>query len=383
MSSHGPLAGVTVVENASYISGPFAGLLLAQLGADVVKVEAPVSGDPFRRWGGTSSARRTRPQFASLNVGKRSVCTDLREPEGKAAYLDLVADADAVVENFRPGTLDRLFVGEAAVRRRRPGIVYVTITGFGPVGPYAGRPAYDAIVQAVSGLWSLLTPLQHQQPVGPPVSDAMAGLNAALAVAAGLAGQARSRSTGEADPPLRLDVSMLAASLNLFGSTLANHAETGEVETPWSRGRRSHSMAFRASDGATLAVHLSSPEKFWVRLTDVVERPGLRDDPRFATYPQRLVHFEELLAELSQAFAVHPRSCWLERLHAADVPAAPVHTVDEVAADEHVRAAGLLVRARGPAGESVLVPRAAISFVGDELACSLDVPALGVPPDPG
>jgi crotonobetainyl-CoA:carnitine CoA-transferase CaiB-like acyl-CoA transferase len=367
----GPLAGVTVIECASYISGPYAGLLLAQLGADVIKVEAPGSGDPFRRWGG-AGGRRTRPQFASLNHSKRSVILDLREPDGRAGYLDLVAGADALVENFRPGTLDRLGVGEAAVRERNPDLVYVTVTGFGASGPYAARPAYDAIVQALSGLWSLLSPVDRPRAVGPAMSDTLAGLNAALAVAAGLAG------TGRRDgAPRRFDVSMLGASLGLVGLSVANHADTGEVEGPFSRGRRSHSIGLLAGDGRPLAVHLSSPEKFWVRLTDVVGRPELREDPRFATYPDRLAHFDELVDELEKALADGSREHWLGLLHAADVPAAPVATIDEVVTDPHVQEAGLLRTATGPAGERFLVPRGAIAFAGDTDACSMEVPVLG------
>jgi formyl-CoA transferase len=370
--SSGPLAGVTVVENASYISGPFAGLLLAQLGADVVKVEAPGSGDPFRRWGGATSGVRVRPQFAALNHGKRSVALDLRTLEGQSGYLDLVAHADALVENFRPGTLDRLGVGEAAVRGRNPDIVYCTVTGFGPTGPYADRPAYDAIVQALSGLWGLLSPVTEPQAVGPPMSDTLSGLNTALAVVAGLAGAAR-----RADAPRRFDVSMLAASLNLVGLSVANYADSGEVEGPFSRGRRSHSIALRAGDGRPLAVHLSSPEKFWVRLTDVVGRPDLRDDARFSTYPSRLVHFDELRTELETALSDQGRDYWLALLHEADVPAAPIYAIDEVVADPHVSEAGLLRQATGPTGESFLVPRGAIAYAGDLDACSTEVPALG------
>ena len=368
----GPLAGVSVIECAAYISGPYAGLLLAQLGATVVKVEAPGSGDPFRRWGGTADRRRTRPQFASLNYGKQSVSIDLRDPVGQATYLELVEGADAVIENFRPGTLDRLDIGEAAVRGRNPAIVYVTVTGFGTFGPYSQRPAYDAIVQALSGLWSLLSPVDEPQAVGPAISDTMAGLNGALAVAAGLAGAARDDSA-----PHRFDVSMLASSLGLAGMAIAGHAASGEIETPFSRGRRSHSFAFHGSDDRPFAVHLSSPEKFWVRLTDVVDRADLRSDPRFSTYPARLEHFEELRAELESAFAARPREAWLELLHGADVPAAPLHTVAEVGEDPHVREAGLLRQVRGPAGETFLVPRGAIAFDGDLDACSTEVPALG------
>lgn len=368
----GPLAGLTVVECAAYISGPYAGLLLAQLGATVVKVEAPGSGDPFRRWGGTSHLQRTRPQFASLNYGKRSVAIDLREPEGQAAYLDLTEGADALVENFRPGTLDRLGIGESAVRERNPEIVYCTVTGFGTTGPYAKRPAYDAIVQALSGLWSLLSPVSDPQAVGPAMSDTLSGLNGALAVVAGLAGVARSESA-----PRRFDVSMLGSSLSMLGSTVANYAESGETETPFSRGRRSHSLAFRAGDGAPFAVHLSSPEKFWVRLTDVVDRADLREDARFSAYPARLAHFDELMGELRTAFSTQPRDHWLGLLYEADVPAAPLHTIGEVVTDPHVQEAGLLREAKGPAGETFLVPRGAISFAGDRDACSMEVPLLG------
>ena len=368
----GPLAGVTVIECASYISGPYAGLLLAQLGADVVKVEAPGSGDPFRRWGGTTAARRTRPQFASLNHSKRSVALDLREPDGQAAYLDLCAGADALIENFRPGTLDRLGVGEAAVRERNPRLVYCTVTGFGPTGPYAHRPAYDAIAQALSGLWSLLSPVSQPQAVGPAMSDTLSGLNTALAVVAGLAGVARSERA-----PRRFDVSMLGSSLGLVGLSVATFAESGEVEGPFSRGRRSHSIALRAGDGRPLAVHLSSPEKFWIRLTDVVGRPELREDERFATYPARLANFDALVAELEAALTGSDREHWLTLLHAADVPAAPINTIEEVVRDPHVRETGLLRQATGPAGENFLVPRGAIAFAGDTDACSMEVPVLG------
>jgi formyl-CoA transferase len=258
------------------------------------------------------------------------------------------------------------------VRDRNPEIVYCTVTGFGPTGPYKDRPAYDAIVQALSGLWGLLSPVSAPQATGPAISDTLSGLNTALAVVAGLAGTAR-----HADAPRRFDVSMLAASLNLVGLSVANYAETGEVEGPFSRGRRSHSIALRCGDGRPLAVHLSSPEKFWVRLTDVVGRPDLRDDARFGTYPSRLAHFDELLGELETALADHDRNHWLKLLHDADVPAAPIYAVDEVVEDPHVLEAGLLRQVAGPAGERFLVPRGAIAYAGDLDACSMEVAALG------
>lgn len=315
--SVGPLAGITVVECASFISGPYAGLLLAQLGARVIKVEAPDSGDPFRRSGGAGGRRRTRPQFAALNYGKESVAIDLRSAPGRERYLDLVAEADALVENFRPGVLDRFGVGEQAVRRRKPVIVYCSLTGFGSSGPYAQRPAYDAIVQALSGLWGLLSPLSDPRAVGPAMSDTIAGLNGALAVVAGLAGVQR-----WPEAPTRFEVSMLASSLSFLGTTLANFGQTGEVESPHSRARRSQSYAWRAADGAPFAVHLSSPDKFWVRFTDVIGRHDLRADERFGSYAARLDNYHLLVSELAPLFMSEPRAHWLQRLTQADVPAA-------------------------------------------------------------
>jgi formyl-CoA transferase len=366
-----PLSGITVVECASYISGPYAGLVLAQLGARIIKVEAPGSGDSFRRWGGTAEKRRVRPQFASLNFGKESVTLDLKDADDQARLLDLVADADAVIENFRPGILDGFGIGEAVLRARNPDLVYVALTGFGPDGPYAGRPAYDAIVQAHSGLWSQLTTLDDARPVGPPFSDMVSGLHGAIAVLAGLTG----RGSG-AGGPRRFDVSMLGASLGLLGATIANHGETGEVELPHARGQRSHSMAFTAGDGLPLVVHLSSPEKFWVRMTDVLGVPRLRDDERFATYPARLANFDALLAELQAAFSLRGRSDWLRLLAAADVPTAPLATVDQVADDEHIDATGMLITVHGPVGERFTVPRGAIRFAGDEQAHHRSVPGV-------
>jgi len=366
-----PLSGVTVVECASYISGPYAGLVLAQLGARVIKVEAPGSGDSFRRWGGTAEKQRVRPQFASLNFGKDSVTLDLKDAEDQARLLDLVADADAFIENFRPGTLDGYGIGEAVLRERNSGLVHVSVTGFGPVGPYSGRPAYDAIVQALSGLWSQLTPLDDARPVGPPFSDMLSGLHGAVAVLAGLAG--RGMGSGR---PVRYDVSMLGASLGLLGATIANHAETGEVEAPRARGQRSHSMAFVAGDGLPLVVHLSSPEKFWVRLTDVLAVPELRADERFASYPARLANFEALLGELQTAFAVRDRATWLRLLAAADVPTAPLSTVDQVVRDEHIVTTGMLMTVEGPTGEPFTVPRGAVRFEGDDQAHHRRVPGV-------
>jgi crotonobetainyl-CoA:carnitine CoA-transferase CaiB-like acyl-CoA transferase len=378
MTTVAPLDGITVVECASYISGPYAGLILAQFGARVVKVEAPGSGDSFRRWGGTAKKRRVRPQFASLNYGKESVTLDLRAPEDQARLFDLVASADAFIENFRPGTLDAFGVGETVLRALNPALVYVTITGFGQSGPSADRPAYDAIVQALSGLWSQLTPESDRRPVGPPFSDMVSGLHGAVAVLAGLAG----RSVGGIDRPQRFDVSMLGASLGLLGATIANHVESGEVEGLHARGQRSHSMAFVARDGLPLVVHLSSPEKFWIRLTEVLDVPSLRDDVRFASYPARLENFDELLRSLQEVFRTGPRHLWLERLMTADVPAAPLATIDQVIHDPHVVDAGMLMTVEGPTGEQFTVPRGAIRFEGDDRSYRRSVPAVGGGPGP-
>lgn len=325
----GPLQGIKVLEMANVISGPYAGMLLADLGCEVIKVELPGTGDIFRQWDASSGAMS--PSFAAYNRGKRSVTLDVRTPGGREVYLRLAAWADVIIENFRPGTLERLGIGYDAVRERNPRVIYCSITGLGSTGPYRNRPTFDAIAQALSGLWSQLTDLKAPEPVGPALADQLAGLFAAYGILGALLGR---QFTGEGQ---KLEVSMLAAAMAFQASTLADYLMTGAVADKLSRARRSQSYAFVASDGLPFAIHLSTPEKFWRALLDVVERPELADDPRFKTKADRIRNYRELHQVLSEVFRTRPREEWLAKLEAHDVPAAPIYTVAEAVADPQVQ----------------------------------------------
>src|SRR5215218_9644977 len=209
------LTGVRIVEMANVISGPYTGMLLADLGADVIRVEMPGSGDVFRLWDGTAGAMR--PQFAAYNRGERSITINVRHEGGREAYLRLAATADVVLENFRPGTLDRMGVGYDEVRAENPSVIYCNITGMGLSGPSHDRPTYDAIGQALSGLWSQLTDMQNPEPVGPPLCDQLASLYAVYGVLAALFSREK---TGRGQ---RLEASMLGAGLAFETTPVADY----------------------------------------------------------------------------------------------------------------------------------------------------------------
>lgn len=330
----GPLDGIRVIEMANVISGPYVGMLLADLGAGVVKVELPGGGDMFRIWDGAPG--RLRPQFAAYNRGKRSVSLDARKPGGQAAYRRLAATADVIVEIFRPGTLDRLGIGYERIAEINPRVVYCAITGMGDRGPYRDRPTFDAIAQAVSGLWSQFTDMSEPEPLGPPLCDQLTALYAVQGVLAALFDRARS-GRGQ-----RIDVSMLGSAMAFQTNPIADYTMEGRVPDKLSRARRSQSYAFVAADGLPLAIHLSTPQKFWEGLARSLGRPELVDEPRFRDKAGRIRNYHELRRELAETFRTRPRAEWLAVLDRNDVPAAPINNVAESLQDPQVQALGLL-----------------------------------------
>lgn len=363
-----PLEGVRVVEMANVISGPFTGMLLADLGAEVIKVEMPGKGDVFRQWAGDSS--RLSPPFAAFNRRKRSVTIDVHDAEGVEAYLALAATSDVVLENFRPGVLDKMGVGEDAVRGRNPSVVYCAISGVGQTGPESHLPTYDAIAQAKSGLTSQLTSMAAPEPVGPPLSDQITGMYAAYAILGALHQRQRD---GEGQ---RVDVSMLSAAMSFQTIAVTNKLMTGEVPDLISRAKRSQTYAVVGSDGAPFAIHLSTPHKFWVGLTDVVGMPELRDDERFATKPDRIRNYQTLATVLAEVFATRPRSEWLDVLRTADVPAGPVNTIAEALADEQVRHLDL-IQTFGAGDDEVLLIEAPMVYSRSDVAPRVSPPRIG------
>ena len=362
------LSGVTVIEVANVITGPYAGMLLADLGADVIKVESP-DGDQFRRW--QPGSEDVGPAFAAYNRGKRSVVLDLKSPEGRQALERLVATADVLIENFRPGVMDRLGVGWTRLREVNPRLVYCYVSGMGTTGPERSRPTYDAVAQALSGLWSQLTDLSDPQPVGPPMADQLTGMYSAIAILAGL--QHRSR-TGEG---AQVEVSMLAACLGFQTFAVAGFCREGEVADMTSRAHNSQSYAFIASDELPFAVHLSTPHKFWQGLCQAVGRPDLIDDERYATKSARVRAYEELRGLFGEVFRTAPRSHWLDALTRHDVPAAPINRIDEALSHPQVEAIGIVERGDDvPPGLRGLV-RSPISTGGAHLSSHRPPPLLG------
>ncbi|HTP92685.1 MAG TPA: CaiB/BaiF CoA-transferase family protein [Xanthobacteraceae bacterium] len=327
----GALEGIRVVEFANYVSGPYAGMLLGDFGAEVIKVEAPDGGDPFRGWGRVEYS----PTFGSVNRNKKSVVLDLKSAEGLAAARALTRTADVLIENFRTGTMERLGLGYEQLSRDNPRLVWCSITGFGPTGPYASRPGYDTVGQSVSGLLSLLTDLDRPRPMGISLSDHLAGITACNGILGALVARGR---TGKGQ---RVETSLLEATVSFLGENAARYFENGKVPDRAARTHQAQVYAFVASDGKPFVIHLSTPAKFWKGLANVVGRPQWIDDARFATKEARSRHYDVLHGELAAIFKTDTRDNWLAKLQAADVPAASLNRLDEVFADPQVKHLGL------------------------------------------
>ena len=320
------LAGVRVLELGNFISGPYAGQLLAEMGAEVIKVERPQGGDPFRSFDGGQFS----PQFCAYNRGKRSVTIDINTPAGRDVLLKLVEGADVLLENFRPDVLNRLGLGWEVLQQKNPRLIYCTISGFGPDGPYADRPAYDTVAQSMSGFFSQLLDPERPRIAGPAMADAISGLYAALGIAAALAGRAKD-GRGH-----RLDLAMVEAMAAFATEPFAGFFATGRAPGPYDRAAVSQSFALRCADDGMIGLHLSSPKKFWESLLTAIERPDLGRDPRFSSRAGRVSNYPALCDALGQVFIRRSRSEWEQRMRQHDVPHAPIYSFPEVLEDQQI-----------------------------------------------
>ncbi len=360
------LDGIRVVELSSYVTGPYAGVLLADLGAEVIKVEAP-GGDPFRAW----EHGNYSPTFCAVNRNKKSVVLDLRTDGARSSLMRLVSTADVLIENYRPGVAERLGFGYEEVRRGNPRLIYCSITGFGASGPQHDRPGYDTVGQAMSGLLSLLTDLDQPQPMGISLSDHLTGIFACYGILAALLARER---TGKGQ---LVETSLLQATVAFIGENAARYFASGRVPNREARTRLAQVYAFRASDGLPFVLHLSSPQKFWQQLAQAIERPELADDPRFRTRADRIEHYRELVGLLQDVFQAAPRQVWLERLQGRDVPSAPLNTLAEVFADPQVQHLGMRVAMDHPQQGRVELVAPGISLEKTPLSLRLPPPTLG------
>jgi len=325
------LDGITVLEFASYVSGPYAGMMLGDLGAEVIKIESPDGGDPFRGWGAADYSAT----FGSVNRNKKSVVLDLKSRGGLAAARALAETADVLIENYRAGTMDRLGLGYDRLSKANTRLIYASVSGFGQTGPYAARAGYDTVGQAMSGLLSVLTDLDDPQPMGISLSDHLTGMMAAYGILGAL--MAREK-TGRGQ---RVETSLLSASIAFLGENAARYFETGETPSRETRARSAQVYAFLDSERKAFVVHLSSPTKFWRGLTEVVGHPEWQDESRFKTKRDRRENYRALHDLLQAIFRTAPRDIWLRKLEAHDVPSAPIYTLDDVFADPQVQHLGL------------------------------------------
>ncbi len=359
----GALEGIRVLEIASYVTGPFASLLLADLGAEVVKIEQPGQGDPFRGWGENLYSSN----FRSLNRNKKSVTLDIRRDEAREILLKLAAGADVVIENFRPGTLEKRGMGYEAVRALNPKVVYCSISGFGQKGPYRDLPGYDTIGQAMSGLLSLVTDPEKPQGMGISFSDHLTGIYACYGILGALVNRLL---TGEGQ---RVETSLLRATVAFTSETAVRYFETGIVPRRASRVRTAGVFAFVDRDGLPFVIHLSSPEKFWRGLLEVVGKPEWAADPRFSDRKGRQENHDRLSEMLQAIFREGAREQWLNRLRERDVPAAPLNTMDEVFKDQQVREYGFPIEVEHPR-------MGKMQLVGSGVDLSRTPPAVTLPP---
>ena len=360
---NGALAGIRIVEAASYVTGPFASQLLADMGAEVVKIEEPKRGDPFRGWG----ERNYAATFCSLNRNKKSITLDLRVDAGRDIALRLASEADVLIQNFRPGVMEKRGLGYDDIKKLNSKIVYCSISGFGPTGPYRDMPGYDTVGQARSGLLSLLTDPGKPQGMGISFSDHLTGVYACYGVLSALMNRMLS---GEGQ---HVETSLLRASVSFVGENAARYFETGHVPRRKHRTTTAGVFAFEDRDGLPFVLHMSSPDKFWRNMFEVVGKPEWSEDSRFNNRKARIENYDTLVEQLTPIFRGGRREDWLRRLTEMDVPAAPINTLDEVFADPQVQTYGFPIEVEHP-------KMGKMKLLGNAVDMSRTPPSIDRPP---
>lgn len=368
----GALAGIKVVDLSRVLAGPWAGQLLADLGAEVIKVERPGAGDDTRQWAPPALADGSAAYFLSTNRGKRSLTIDITRPEGQEIVRRLVADADVLLENYKVGGLAKYGLDYASLSALNPRLVYCSITGFGQDGPYAERPGYDYIVQGMSGLMSITGPADGEpHKVGVAVTDLFTGLYAANAVQAALIARTRS-GVGQ-----YIDMALLDCALAMLANVGMNYLVGGEI--PPRLGNAHPNIVpyqvFACADGHFILA--CGNDRQFRAICETIGLPELARDTRFASNPLRVQHRELLVAQLATAFMAHARDEWLGMLEAAGVPCGPINTVDEAFADPQIRHRQMALQLQDSAGQPVPQVACPIRMAGTPLEYALAPPKLG------
>jgi crotonobetainyl-CoA:carnitine CoA-transferase CaiB-like acyl-CoA transferase len=361
------LQGITILEMGTFITGPATGMLLADLGADVIKIEQTGSGDPFRAFkGGLYS-----PHFQTYNRNKRSITLNTKRPEDLAAFDTLLQTADVFIQNFRPGVAEKLGVGPDRLRHLNPKLIYCSISGFGPDGPDAHRPAFDTVAQAASGFLRLLVNPRAPRVVGPAIGDAVTGFYGALGVLAALVER---NTTGKGR---LVETSMFEAMAHFNLDDFTHLLSANQVMDAFSRPTVSQSYVFECQDKRWIALHMSSPPKFWENLATAIGHPDLLTEPAFLDRAARIDNYEEIALLLGDIFKTAPYNVWHQKLSDVEVPHALMGTSQDVLDSQQAKHLGLVVETNHPQMGRFRTIRSPLRFDGEYDAHVVAPPVLG------
>ena len=341
------LSDVVVIDLSRVLAGPYCTMILGDLGATVIKVEQPGKGDDTRHFGPPYIAGESA-YYLGLNRNKRSITLDFSTPEGKQRLLDLIRTATVLVENFRPGTLEKQGLGYEALKALNPGLIYCSISGYGQTGPYASRPGYDFVAQAESGIMSVTGEIDGEpMRVGVPVGDLSGGMFACMAILAAL--RVRDR-TGRGQ---YIDISLLETTTSLLSNVSSNHLISGEEAQRYGNGHPNivPYQAFRTRDGYVVVA--CGNDRLYQGLCRLLGRDDLAADPRFATNPQRVRNRQELIPALQEEFLQRDTGDWLPELRAAGIPCGPINSVSQVFSDPQIQARGFVWECEHPTAGTI------------------------------
>lgn len=363
-----PLSGIKILDLTRVLAGPLSAQMLGDLGADVIKIERPVTGDDGRAFGPPyltdpdGRENNNNSFYLSANRNKRSVTVNLANPEGQAIIRELAKDCDVFMENYKVGDLKRYGLDYESMRKINQGIIYCSVTGFGQTGPYAPRAGYDAIFQAMGGLMSVTGHMDGEagagpMKVGPSIVDYMTGMNASIGVLAALYHRKANSGVGQHVDVCLLDT--VVASLSHYAQSYLNSGRTPPRRGTWGNGGMPAGV-FRCADGELMLV-VGNDAQF-VRTCAVLGEPQLAMNPKFIKNTDRIVHSKEIMAIVAGLFLKHKVAYWLEALEKAGVPSGPVNDFEQVFADAHVRERGMEVKVDHPFEHSLSLIRNALTF---------------------
>jgi CoA:oxalate CoA-transferase len=365
------LEGIKILDMTRVLAGPFATMILADLGAEVIKIEVPLSGDDSRQYPPFQGSESV--YFMSINRNKKSVTLNLKTEEGKAIFLQLLKQCDVLIENFRPGTMEKLGLSYDRLKQEQPGLIYAAVSGYGQTGPYRQRAAYDAVVQALGGLMSITSPEIDGMPtrVGTSIGDITAGLYTAIGILAAVVEHQRS-GVGQ-----MVDVAMLDCQVSILENAISRYLATGIVPRPI--GNRHPSIVpfepFETLDGQLIVA--AGNDTLWQKFCQATGLDDLLTDAAFTTNASRNENYEQLRPRIATVICQKTTSTWQTILDSAGVPNGPIQTIDMVVKDPQVQARGMILEINHPTVGRVIVPGVPIKLSETPGSVRIPAPSLG------